>query len=263
MGRSVNRSIHVAATRSHHTRGSALVGALLACACQQPSDGMDAGASGGATTSGAAQTTTSGPSTSGGATTTVEGLSDGGSSSGGAEGGDASSGISGECPDLGDSTTGEINPQVVGECDALCTHYQECGLKEHDLCQMGCVAKFGFDHDACYEAGSAARECLTAMTCDELGEYLKFNAGGPCAQFLEDQHQACTCQAQEFAVVGVDACGYTLDCPYVPFRQIYCHQGICECHVGNDIVKTCVQGDTCHVWSGIHDKAESCCCMLR
>jgi hypothetical protein len=235
-----------------------LVSAFLASACQQPTGATETAASADATTSGAAQTTA--------AQTTTAGVSTGATSStthSGGSGGDTTSGAAAECPDLEDPTTGQINPQVVAECDALCAHYQECGLKEHELCQMGCVAKFGADHQECYEAGSAARTCLTAMTCEELGEYLQFNEGGPCAQLLEGQHEACTCQSQSIMHVGVDACAYNLDCPYVPFRQIACAQGTCECRVGDEVVKTCPQDDTCADWLDLIDKAESCCCMVR
>ncbi|MFY0539462.1 hypothetical protein [Nannocystis pusilla] len=123
--------------------------------------------------------------------------------------------------------------------------------------------QFGADHQECYEAGSAARQCLTATTCEELGEYLQFNEGGACAQLLEAQHEACTCQSQSSMHVGVDACAYNLDCPYVPFRQISCGQGICECRVGGEVVKTCPQDDTCADWLDLFDKAESCCCMVH
>jgi hypothetical protein len=61
---------------------------------------------------------------------------------------------------------------------------------------------------------------------------------------------------------GVDACTYKLDCPYVPSRRIVCGQGTCACHVGDEVVKTCPQGDTCQDWLDLWDKAESCCCMV-
>lgn len=227
------------------------VSAALAGACQQPSGVPETTASAATTTTGAAQTTANASTTTGEPTTLGGGSSEGSSSE-----------TEGECPVLEDPTTGAINPQVVEECDALCAHYQECGLKEHALCQMGCVAKFGLDHQDCFEARSAARKCLMALACEELGEYLQFNEGGSCAQLLEDEHQACTCQTQSGMHSGGDACTYRLDCPYVPLRRMVCRQGTCECYVGDDVVKTCPQGDTCQDWLDLWDKAESCCCMV-
>lgn len=262
MGRS--RHCRQASTQSPRDPWSVLVGAFVMVACQQPIEATETAASADATSSGrttAAEPTTTGGSTVANASTTV-GEGPGGDSQGSGSGG-SGSGVEGECPVFEDPTTGAINRQVVEECDALCAHYQECGLKEHENCHMGCVAKFGNDYQDCYEAGSAARECLTAMTCEELGEYLKFNEGGPCAQILADQHETCTCQSQSGTHVGVDECWYDLDCPYVPFRRIWCHQGICECYVGEDVVKTCPQDDTCRDWLDLVDMAESCCCMVR
>lgn len=266
MGRSRHR--RQASTRSPRDPWSVPVGAFLMVACQQPIGATETAASADATSSGGAQTTAAKPTTTGGSTganasTTVGEGSGGDSNSEGSGSGGSGSGVEGECPVFEDPTTGAINQQVVEECDALCAHYQECGLKEHELCHMGCVAKIGNDYQDCYEAGSAARECLTAMTCEDLGEYLKFNEGGPCAQLLADQHETCTCQSQSGTHVGVDECWYDLDCPYVPFRRIWCHQGICECYVGEDVVKTCPQGDTCRDWLDLVDMAESCCCMVR
>lgn len=238
--------------RSPRGPWSAFVTAFLAGACHQPetTTGTEAMTSGAAPTT-AAEPTTLSPATDAPTEATPSTTLGQGTSS------DATSGPGDDCAALEHPTPGELNPQVVAECDALCTHYHECGLKEHDLCQMGCVARSGSDHEECYDTGSAARACLSAMTCDELGAYLQFNKAGPCTQQLEDQHQACTCQAT--SISGDGLCGYNLDCPYVPFRQLYCHQGICECKVDDAVVKTCPQDNICDDFPGF-DAYEACCC---
>jgi len=258
----MDQSRRQTATRSLRGRASLLISALLVGACQHPIDVAVTAASADATTTGGAPTSAAAPTTTGVATDATTSTTDATTSTtaGGGTGADATSGVWGECPSIEDPTTGAINPQVVEECDALCARYQECGLKEHELCQMGCVAKFGVDHQECYEAGSAARTCLTAMTCEELGAYLQFNDGGPCRALLDGQQEACTCQSQSGS--GTDLCVYNLDCPYVPFRSISCFHGTCKCYVGEDVVKTCPQGDTCEDWLDLLDKAESCCCMM-
>ncbi len=246
------------------TRGPwiALLCALLTSACPSP-DGTPPGTSGptatdsgatsvdttasGATTTATPQSTTVGATVDTNPSTTGEGSGD-----------DESSTTSGECPVIEDPTTGELNPLVVDECDTLCAHYQECALKDHALCVMGCIAKFGYDREECQEAGSAARMCLTGMTCEELGDHLKFNKPGPCAEPLEDQEDACSCQTQWG--MGEDLCTARRDCPYVPRRRITCAQDTCQCFVGDELVKTCPKGNAC---ADLRDKAESCCCMFQ
>ena len=87
------------------------------------------------------------------------------------------------------------------------------------------------------------------------------NENGPCAKPLKAQYEECTCQSQTGWHTGADACVYNLDCPYLPFRRMICDEGVCACHVGDEVVKTCPQGDTCKIdpWA----MAESCCCMVR
>ncbi len=251
----MDQSRRQTATRSLRGRVSLLISALLVGACQHPIDVAVTAASAEATSSGGAPTSAAEPTTAGVATEATASTTTGGGS-----GADATSGVWGECPSIEDPTTGAINPQVVEECDALCARYQECGLKEYELCQMGCVAKFGVDHQECYDAGSAARTCLTAMTCEELGAYLQFDIGGPCRPALDGQQEACNCHSQSLS--GTDLCAYNLYCPYVPFRRISCNNGTCKCYVGDEVVKTCPQGDTCEDWYDLLDKAESCCCMM-
>ena len=247
-----------------YTRGPwiALLSALLTSACPSP-DGTPPGTSGptaaesvassaDATTSGA--TTTAAP----GSTTVGATIDTNSSTTGEGSGDDEGSTTSGECPVIEEPTTGELNPLIVDECDTLCAHYQECGLKEHALCVMGCIAKFGYDHEECQEAGSAARMCLTGMTCEELGEHLKFNRPGPCAKPLEGQEDACNCQT--LRGTGEGWCMARLDCPYVPNRRITCSQDTCKCFVGDEVVKTCPKGNACE---DLHSKAESCCCMFH
>lgn len=161
-----------------------------------------------------------------------------------------------------DDTTGQVDPQLVERCTAVCGKFVECKLMDSPDCVAECSDGFGDADLVCSNANLALLTCVEGMTCEQLSAFLLDDEPGPCASELDAVDAACQTNACTGSVGSNrdnTECSVSNQCPDEPKQAMSCDTKTCTCTVGDMKTGECPAMNICADLQGLDAKTKECC----
>ncbi len=232
--------------------------ALLLAACTDKSTETDSGLSAGSMTDGSSGTTAVVPTTGG-----TDAGATGGMSGTTAEPDSTTVEPDSTTVEPGTSTGGDA--EIGGLCMDVCEHIFKCvigvpGTLED--CQAGCIDEWGTPE--CGQAGIDLLQCMEAMNCKQLQDYIEDDKPGMCGEAAAAADAVCG-EGSGCTIQGVDGdggpeCSMSRMCGDGVLEAFECDGMTCTCAVDGEPSGSCEDVGVCPLNLEEQMAAGEACC---